>query len=211
MEDLTELSISAKGKASRNPLEIKPIQWLVIILIITYLVLIIIGFIPENNRLELNEMILVILLIILVLGFINKISEIIYQDGGLKIKLVDIQRKQEDLEVLIRAIGTALEGIINKYEIQHLNKLLDGHQDNVSFNPIFFGELEHLDSLGFIAPNKRNGIMAIQNEHGNYDEEFNLKEYVKITDKGISYLNALNSIQRNVLFKNTAVPVSEQE
>lgn len=109
---------------------------------------------------------------------------------------VKTEKRQDEAQKVIKALSIALEGIVAKYERDHLEKLRPENDDTVSFGPNFFQEIERLDAIGFISPIKRDGIVAIQNEHGTPGQLFHLREYVKLTEKGKNYLNVTVSFSR---------------
>jgi hypothetical protein len=83
---------------------------------------------------------------------------------------------------------------ITTSEIFLLIKLLTSEatiHDIVSFTPTFFKEIERLDAIGFVSPIKKDGIVAIRNEHGNWGDMLNLRKYVELTEKGRNYLNVI--------------------
>jgi cell division protein FtsB len=167
---------------------------LFVILGVVYLVGIITGYVPQSNRLGVNEFLLLLLLVLGVTGFFGKISAIDFGEGKFSIKLQEVKDRQDNLEKMMEAVRTALEGIVTKYERQHLEKLLPPNDDLVKYGPHFWGEIERLDDIGYIAPQKANGMVAIQSEHGTAGEAFHLREYVTLTEKGLKYLNVISSI-----------------
>ena len=108
------------------------------------------------------------------------------------------EKRQEELQEIIDALSVALEGITTKYERDHLEKLRPNAGDMVKFGPNFFEEIERLDSIGFIEPIKRDGIIAMKNEHGNNGEKLYLREYVKLTNKGKNYLNIVGRFRNGL-------------
>jgi hypothetical protein len=109
-------------------------------------------------------------------------------------KVKEVEERQENTEKMVDAVRIALEGIVTKYEREHLKKLLPQNDDIVRFGPHFFSEIERLDAIGFIAPLKDSGIVAIKKEHGNPGEELHLREYVTLTKKGTIYLKIVGDI-----------------
>lgn len=168
--------------------------WILGILVMIYLVGVISGYISKDNRLGANEFLLLLLLVLGAIGFFGKISEINFGEGKFSIKLQEVEKRQESTEKMVDAVRTALEGIVTKYERQHLEKLLPQNNDIVRFGPHFFSEIERLDAIGFIAPVKEAGLVAIEYEHGKPGEELHLREYAKLTEQGMKYLNVVGSI-----------------
>jgi len=112
-------------------------------------------------------------------------------------QLEQVQQRQDILDKKVEemdAVRIALEGIVTKYEREHLKKLLPQNDDMVRFGPHFFSEIERLDAIGFITPLKDAGMVALKNEHGNPGEEFHLREYVTLNKKGLSYLEVVRDI-----------------
>ena len=111
----------------------------------------------------------------------------LFELGEIKEKISKVNDRQNDQETILNAIKIALGGIINKYELEHLKKIWKESDDIVRFGPHFFLEIEHLDSIGFLMPTKREGLIAMKKYKDG--EEFHLREYTSITEKGKNYLS----------------------
>ncbi|UJB72332.1 hypothetical protein HRE53_27460 (plasmid) [Acaryochloris sp. 'Moss Beach'] len=109
-----------------------------------------------------------------------------------------VKKRQEDTEEVLYALSTALEGIVTKFERKHLEKLKPRSADIVKYGPDFFNEIERLDAIGFIEPIKNEGLVSIKNDHGRDGEEFSLREYVDITEKGEKYLQIYDDFSAKV-------------
>jgi len=86
------------------------------------------------------------------------------------------------------AIQVVLEGLVTTYEYMHLIGLSTSDPYMVKFGYIFFEELKRLDAIGFIRPVSQMGFNGIKDEHEHDDKEFNLKQYMEITDAGRAYI-----------------------
>ena len=56
-------------------------------------------------------------------------------------------------------------------------------------------ELKNLHAMGFVRPRKGHGLIDIRREYAHREEEeFDLKEYVEITEQGREYLKLRDEI-----------------
>lgn len=60
-----------------------------------------------------------------------------------------------------------------------------------------YDELRHLDALQFVSPAQGHGIIDIRNAYGKREDlDFDLKQYVHLTDEGRAYLSLLEELMR---------------
>lgn len=107
-------------------------------------------------------------------------------------KVTEVHERQNDQDTILNAIRIALEAIITKYEVMHLKKLWTESNDLERYGPHFSNEIYRLDAIGFLRPTKTEGLRAM--EKYNVGEEFHLREYAEITEKGKSFLINLEKL-----------------
>jgi hypothetical protein len=103
-----------------------------------------------------------------------------------------IEERQGTLESrMVRMLITVL---VTEFEVQKLKGLAAEGPFNVSFHWDMQNELKHLDAMRLVQPREGYGLVSIQ-DHSQSGEQFDLKRYVQITDRGIEYLKLLNELQ----------------
>ena len=88
----------------------------------------------------------------------------------------------------MRALQVALTGLVTTFELIHLQKLASDGPAIVRFGHIMVDELTHLDAMQFIRPIDPRGINALDADHGSGLDDFDLKNYLEITNEGEEYL-----------------------
>jgi len=161
---------------------------LVSVVVGLYLIFLLMGKIPSSDKLGWSEYALIVFVALFVADFFDKLAEVSFGKEGLSLRMNKVEERQEEAENTLRAIRIALSGLINRYEFHHLEGLAEKGPYLVKFGNIFFDEVRRLDSIGFLIPTRPGGFNTIQEQHGSDGSEFDLKEYVQITDQGNSYL-----------------------
>lgn len=165
---------------------------LVILLAFSYLIAIPAGLVGSSQRLGTPEIILAAaLLIALVFAAQTKytITDLTLGSGGVSAHFAKIEAGLSDLEDEVRALQVSLTGLVTKFELIQLRKLAAEGPAVVHFSNIMLqGELTRLDAMEFIRPSGPRGLNAIRDDHGNDSVDFNLKDYVEITQQGREYL-----------------------
>jgi len=109
--------------------------------------------------------------------------------SGLEADFERIEARQDKLENEIRILQVALSGIVNKYEVTHLEKLAADRPATMHYGEIMFEQIKRLDSMDFVRPTQATrGFNAIADDHGSGLDEFDLKSYVEITEPLCEYL-----------------------
>ncbi|MEU4223283.1 hypothetical protein AB0F17_03215 [Nonomuraea sp. NPDC026600] len=164
-----------------------------VIAYLAYLVLIPFGLVDGDNRLELPEIALAIALLVGASFSASSysITDFTIGPGGFSARLAQYEKRQNSLEADVNALRIALTGLVTKYEWDHLRRLTEQPMVMVKFREDrkLQLELERLDAMGFISPrDELRGLNAIVDDHAGDPEEFDLKNYVEITDDGADYL-----------------------
>lgn len=171
----------------------KVTQGIVFAFIVLYILLLVIGVIKQENRLGTSEYILIAFIMLFAAGFFDKLSELSFGKDGFSVRLSEIEERQDNQENIIIAIQIALRGLVTKYEYEHLIRLSSPGPYYCKFGHIFFEEIKRLDALGFIRPAAQyfnDGFNLIKQRFETNLEDFNLKEYVQITEEGEAYIKA---------------------
>jgi hypothetical protein len=132
-----------------------------------------------------------------------------------RIAVDQVEKRQIIQEAEIKAIEIAIKGILTKHE----RGLLEGLRRDrcmIRYEPDLYRYLHRLDALNFIQPKHERGLMKIEDEHRADEQlpvrpdqrpEFDLKEYVYITDEGRTYLaNYLTIVEKNQAAASAAAP-----
>jgi hypothetical protein len=108
---------------------------------------------------------------------------------GISAQFERIEERQKTIESEVQALQVALTGLVTKFELIHLQKLASEAPAIVRFGNIMLAELTRLDSMQFVYPIDVRGLNALRDDHGSGLNEFDLKDYVAITNEGREYLN----------------------
>lgn len=164
---------------------------LVILLVVSYLIAIPVWLIGRAQRLGTPEIILAAALLV-ALAFAAQteytITDLTLGSGGVSAHFRKIEAGLSDLEAEVRALQVSLTGLVTKWELAHLRNLAAARPAIVRFGNIMQSELTHLDAMEFIRPIGPGGLNALRDDHGSGLDDFNLKDYVEITQEGREYL-----------------------
>lgn len=157
-----------------------------------YVAAVVAGYVDNANRLSTAEIILVFVVVAMVV-FAGTISDYSVRNltlgtAGISAQFDRIETRQSALESEVRALQVALTGLVTKFEVVHLEKLAADGPATVRFGEIMIGELTHLDAMRFLRPTGPRGLNAIRESHGSGLSDFDLKDYVEITQEGLEYL-----------------------
>jgi hypothetical protein len=179
-----------RQKVALATLRVMPLV-LVFLLAIAYLIAIPVGLIGRTQRLGTPEIILAAALLI-GLAFAAQteyaITDLTFGSGGVSAHFRQIEAGLNELETEVRALQVSLTGLVTKWELAHLRKLAAAGPYIVRFGNIMQDELTHLDAMEFIRPTGTGGLNAIPGDHGSGLDDFDLKDYVEITQEGREYL-----------------------
>ena len=98
-----------------------------------------------------------------------------------------VERRQDVLESRVRALQMLIKGNATDFEYEKLKGLAAEGPFRVVFHWDMYGELRRLDALRYVQPQPGYGIESIKERDGS-GEEFDLKQYVYITEEGVEYL-----------------------
>ena len=167
---------------------------LVVGVVVAYIILIVVGKVDSAARLGWQEFVLIMFVFLFVEGFFSRIAELSLSKDGITFQLNSIQATQEAQKSDLAAVRTALTGLVTKYEFLHLTHLNSPGPYFCKFGYIFFDEVRRLDSIQFIRPTKPGGFNVIKSDTESNPSEFDLKQYVEITDEGKNYLKARQNV-----------------
>ncbi|MFD1537561.1 hypothetical protein [Nonomuraea guangzhouensis] len=164
-----------------------------VIAYLAYLAVIPFGLVDSGDRLELPEIVLAITLLVgaSFSASTYSITDFTIGPSGFSARLAQYEQRQNSLEAEVNALRIALTGLVTKYEWDHLRRLMEQPMVMVRFREDrkLQLELERLDAMGFIRPKDEvRGLNAVVDDHAVDPNEFDLKNYVEITDDGADYL-----------------------
>jgi hypothetical protein len=182
--------------ADKTHWPLRKLVWVAVIfavlLAISYLIAIPVGLVHPAERLSVQEIILASAILI-ALAFAAQtgyaLNDLTLGPSGLSAHFNRIETRQNKLEADVRALQVALTGLVTKFELMHLQSLAAAGPAIVRYGEIFVRELTHLDAMGFVRPIDKRGINAIGEDHGSGLDDFNLKQYLEITQEGREYLD----------------------
>jgi hypothetical protein len=112
-----------------------------------------------------------------------------------------VEKRQALQEAEIGAIKIALKGMLSKHEIGILTRLGADEKVLMQYEPDLYQYLHRLDGLDLIQPKQGYGLYDIVRNHRKNEKlppeqrpQFDLAQYVYITDDGKKYLNTLEDI-----------------
>jgi hypothetical protein len=120
--------------------------------------------------------------------------------------LQELKNDVEQQEATIRAIKVALRGIVTKFEIDYLRRLMKAETWDCRYDPDTYYRLKRLDDMGFVLPTVTNGnrsLVRIQERFGDENipveqrQWFNMKDYVEITEEGKNYVELYDAVSKD--------------
>lgn len=154
-----------------------------------YVALVLTGAISSDKKLGPPEYAIIVFAVLFVGNFFDKLAEISFGKEGFRFQLNAVRDRQQQIEELLAAIQVVLGGLITKYEYKHLQDLCAPEPCMRKFGHIFFSEIKSLDAIGFLRPApSSNGFNAIKDHHEHDANDFDLKQYMEITDEGRAYV-----------------------
>lgn len=180
-----------------------------IVTLLALLYLVAIPFGQIKNRFEPTDVVILIVVLLFSSDLFERLGSLEYKDGGLKVELNEIKQEQETqrdhievntniiqrlaaLERTMAATGKKqqIANLLDENELKHLNRLASD-QPYVDYvkQQSFKQELRRLRTLGFIEtyPCKQIGLMP---------EQGNLRDYVKLTERGKEYLKQIEQAEQ---------------
>jgi len=121
--------------------------------------------------------------------------------------LQKLQTEVEHQASTIRAITVALRGIVTRFEIDYLRRLLTTEEWQCRWDRDTYDRLQRLDDMGFVLPTMIDGnrrLVRIQERFGGEEHKaveqrtwFNMKDYVEITEEGKNYVELYDAVSKD--------------
>ena len=102
-------------------------------------------------------------------------------------RIGQLEVRQEHTESNVKTLQILVRGLVTEWECDKLRGLRAEGPFMVRFHRNMLDEVLRLRALGYVAPNPGRGITHIKERDGSADE-FDLKQYMHITDQGREYL-----------------------
>jgi hypothetical protein len=205
--------MSAQDQRGRAVGTIRGVVWaaagLIIVLIVVYLLAVPFGLVDTDDRLGSPEIVLASVVVVMLLFAAQRtyaVTSLAF--GGARAEFQRIDARQEGIEAEVRALQVAVSGIVDKFELVHLEKLSADRPATVRFGEIMQSQLTHLDAINFVRPTRPRGLNAIRDDHGSGVDDFDLKDYLAITPEGRDYLALRGRLTARSL---TAAAVATQQ
>jgi hypothetical protein len=98
-----------------------------------------------------------------------------------------LQGRQNATESRLRSMQIVMKGLVTEFEYQKLRGLSADVPFMVKFHNSMVQELNRLDAIRYVRPAPGYGIESIRERDGT-DRQFDLKQYVQVTEDGVEYL-----------------------
>jgi hypothetical protein len=174
--------------------QLLPFQFVLLLVLVVYLLLIPLGLISPVNRLGFSELFLVAILLFWASGAIGRLADISVSSTGLSAKFQEIEHRQQEIhdrqneaESRIHTLQLLVKGLVTEFEYDKLKGLAESSPFMVTFHNDMYEELKRLDAIRYIQPQPGYGLVSIRERDGRADK-FDLKQYVQITSEGLEYL-----------------------
>ena len=102
-------------------------------------------------------------------------------------EISNIKSRQDTIETRVSTLQLLMKGLVSEFEYEKLRGLATSGPFMVKFHNDMYEELKRLDSIRYVWPQPGYGLVSIRERDGKGDE-FDLKQYVRITDEGLKYL-----------------------
>lgn len=179
-----------------------------LLLAVGYLAGVALGLIGPANRLTTPEIIIGVTVLAAV-AFLSQQSYVVRDlavgPAGVSAHFDRIEKRQHELETEIEALQVAVTGLVTKHELALLEKLAGEGRGVVRFSQIMVQQLDHLDAMQYVVPLDLRGLNAIGDDHGSGLDDFDLKDYVSVTQEGRQYL----SLRARLAAKAAAAQIKE--
>lgn len=169
------------------------LKLILLVAVIIYLSLIPLGVIGPEYRLGTPELALIIILVLWLSGAASRLADFSISASGITARFQEIETQQEIIKSQIHTLQVVVKGLVTEFEYEKLVGLSKPHSFMVRFHNDMYEELKRLDAIRYVQPQPRFGIISIRECDGNGDE-FDLKQYVRITDEGLQYLKLRNEL-----------------
>jgi hypothetical protein len=157
------------------------------------------GLVPADHRLGTVEMAVaggLVALGVISLQQSYVVTDLTVSARGLTATVARLRHDQDVLQSNVAALQVAVAGIVTKFEESHLRKLAGREPALVHFGHIFLEELTRLDRINYIRPRDARGLNAIREDFSDDSVDFDLKQYVEITEEGSNYLALRDALVR---------------
>ncbi len=151
------------------------------------------GRIPEENRLDGAALTVLGFAALIVAALLKpKIFSRfrVVEAAGVKFELWDIKEKQAQQAEQLQQVALLLPLVLPATERRHLVNLVRGHTAGYKGNSWLQNELRRLRSIGLIASIQDRRIADLGE-----GSEFNLADYVKLTDLGHQWVQRINELK----------------
>lgn len=162
--------------------------------LIAYIAAIIAGKIPLSHQISIADLI-AIAIVVIAIGILiqpealSNIQE--FGIGGVSVKmktqLQNLKNTQENQKKELEDLRFTLDMLVTNSERKHLENLLAGSTSNYNRNEWLQAELRRLRTIGLIKSKRFIFEMP---------DEFDLSEWVELTDRGYDYLRRWNESNR---------------
>lgn len=102
-------------------------------------------------------------------------------------QISDIATRQDTIEMKVRTLQLLVKGLVTEFEYEKLCELSKDGPFMVWYHEDMFKEIKRLDAIRYVQPQNGQGIENLK-RHDRSDRQFDLKEYVMITEEGLEYL-----------------------
>jgi len=127
---------------------------------------------------------------------LKRVRELGVSDRKAGRHLAAITDRQDAMESQVKILRLLTSGLLTSPEKDHMRGLTSDGKFMVWFHNDMMSELKHLDALRYVLPHPGRGLNDIYERDGKA-QEFDLKQYVYVTDAGKEYLRLLEQLSAN--------------
>jgi hypothetical protein len=210
MSDLKENRPAERLKPSREEAARYVLACALAVLVLTYVIALVTGRIPQNGRIDLST---IVLLILTGFGFAtlinpgtrNSLGETlrrvrIFQFASMKVELAEIRAQQMDQGAKLEILGLLLPLVITDAERKHLKNLYREKTANYKGNTNLRAELRRLRYLTLIE-NPGGPIGSITD-----GKTFDLKDVIQLTPLGRLWAQRIEELPKDILSTDAEMP-----
>jgi len=111
-----------------------------------------------------------------------------YSENKTSKEISSIKSRQESIESSVSTLRLVMKGLVKKFEFTLLQMLAEEKPAMVSFCMSMYWELDRLIAIDYLQTQHGKEIADVFKDKNSSREEFDLRNYVRITEEGLEYL-----------------------
>ena len=164
------------------------VLFLALLLVSIYLIVIPLGLVHEDHRIEWEDILLLVVLLFFMSDLPKQLRQFTLGRESLTAEFEQLTQKVEEQNRTISDIQFLLNSLVTRYEYEKLTGLRSEGHFLVRYRSELDAELRRLRALGFVRNHEGTSLQTMRREQAGRNEEYDLKRYFYITDRGKEYL-----------------------